>query len=164
MELLIPLDSRSKKPLYEQIYSHIRAEIRNGSLKAGERLPSTRVLAEHLKVSRSTTQMAYDQLLAEGYMEARPCRGYFVSHLEDLVETGATGTGEMETTVETDAGLSVDFSPRGIDLDSFPYHVWRKLSRRNRWKRKKSRRRFWRFWRHRQKLKLRRNPRDLSRQ
>ena len=66
MELLIPLDSRSKKPLYEQIYSHIRAEIRNGSLKAGERLPSTRVLAEHLKVSRSTTQMAYDQLLAEG--------------------------------------------------------------------------------------------------
>ena len=73
MELLIPLDSRSKKPLYEQIYSHIRAEIRNGSLKAGERLPSTRVLAEHLKVSRSTTQMAYDQLLAEGYMEARPC-------------------------------------------------------------------------------------------
>ena len=129
MELLIPLDSRSKKPLYEQIYSHIRAEIRNGSLKAGERLPSTRVLAEHLKVSRSTTQMAYDQLLAEGYMEARPCRGYFVSHLEELVETGATGTGEMETTVESDAGWRVDFSPRGIDLDSFPYHVWRKLSR-----------------------------------
>lgn len=129
MELLIPLDSRSKKPLYEQIYSHIRAEIRNGSLKAGERLPSTRVLAEHLKVSRSTTQMAYDQLLAEGYMEARPCRGYFVSHLEELVETGATGTGEMETTVEPNAGWRVDFSPRGIDLDSFPYHVWRKLSR-----------------------------------
>lgn len=129
MELLIPLDSRSKKPLYEQVYSHIRAEIRNGSLKAGERLPSTRVLAEHLKVSRSTTQMAYDQLLAEGYMEARPCRGYFVSHLEELVETGATGTGEMETTVEPDAGWRVDFSPRGIDLDSFPYHVWRKLSR-----------------------------------
>ena len=129
MELLIPLDSRSKKPLYEQIYSHIRAEIRNGSLKAGERLPSTRVLAEHLKVSRSTTQMAYDQLLAEGYMEARLCRGYFVSHLEELVETGATGTGEMETTVEPDAGWRVDFSPRGIDLDSFPYHVWRKLSR-----------------------------------
>ena len=129
MELLIPLDSRSKKPLYEQIYSHICAEIRSGALKAGDRLPSTRVLAEHLKVSRSTTQMAYDQLLAEGYMEARPCRGYFVSHLEELVETGATGTGEMETTVEPDAGWRVDFSPRGIDLDSFPYHVWRKLSR-----------------------------------
>ena len=129
MELLIPLDSRSKKPLYEQIYSHICAEIRSGALKAGDRLPSTRVLAEHLKVSRSTTQMAYDQLLAEGYMEARPCRGYFVSHLEELVETGSSGTLEMETTSEPDAGWRVDFSPRGIDLDSFPYHVWRKLSR-----------------------------------
>ena len=128
-ELMIHLENDSRKPLYEQIYSHIRAEIRNGSLKAGERLPSTRVLAEHLKVSRSTTQMAYDQLLAEGYMEARPCRGYFVSHLAELVETGATGTREMETTVEPDAGWRVDFSPRGIDLDSFPYHVWRKLSR-----------------------------------
>ena len=129
MELLIPLDSRSKKPLYEQIYSHICAEIRSGALKAGDRLPSTRVLAEHLKVSRSTTQMAYDQLLAEGYMEARPCRGYFVSHLEDLVETGPSGTEEMQTAAEPDAGWRVDFSPRGIDLDSFPYHVWRKLSR-----------------------------------
>ncbi len=129
MELLIPLDSRSKKPLYEQIYSHIRAEIRNGSLKAGERLPSTRVLAEHLKVSRSTTQMAYDQLLAEGYMESRPCRGYFVSHLDELVETGPSGAEEMETTAEPDAGWRVDFSPRGIDLDSFPFNTWRKLSR-----------------------------------
>ncbi len=129
MELLIPLDSRSKKPLYEQIYSHICAEIRSGALKAGDRLPSTRVLAEHLKVSRSTTQMAYDQLLAEGYMEARPCRGYFVSHLEELVETGPSGTEEMQTAAEPDAGWRVDFSPRGIDLDSFPYHVWRKLSR-----------------------------------
>lgn len=129
MELLIPLDSRSKKPLYEQIYSHICAEIRSGALKAGDRLPSTRVLAEHLKVSRSTTQMAYDQLLAEGYMEARPCRGYFVSHLEELVETGPSGTEEMQTAAEPDVGWRVDFSPRGIDLDSFPYHVWRKLSR-----------------------------------
>ena len=73
--------------------------------------------------------MAYDQLLAEGYMEARPCRGYFVSHLEELVETGPSGTEEMQTAAEPDAGWRVDFSPRGIDLDSFPYHVWRKLSR-----------------------------------
>ena len=62
-------------------------------------------------------------------MEARPCRGYFVSHLEELVETGPSGTEEMQTAAEPDAGWRVDFSPRGIDLDSFPYHVWRKLSR-----------------------------------
>ena len=45
------------------------------------------------------------------------------------METGSSGTLEMETTSEPDAGWRVDFSPRGIDLDSFPYHVWRKLSR-----------------------------------
>lgn len=129
MELLIPLNSQSKKPLYEQIYSHICMEIRNGALKTGDRLPSTRILAEHLKISRSTTQMAYDQLLAEGYIESRPCRGYFVNHLEELVDTAPSGIDEMETSAEKDAGRLVDFSPRGIDLDSFPYHIWRKLSK-----------------------------------
>ena len=86
MDLLIPLDSQLKKPLYEQIYAHIRREIREGNLRMGERLPSTRTLATHLKVSRSTTQMAYDQLLAEGYIEARPYRGIYVAQMEELVE------------------------------------------------------------------------------
>ena len=129
MEILIPLDSRLKKPLYEQIYEHICREIRLGGLKAEERLPSTRVLAEHLKVSRSTTQMAYDQLLAEGYIEARPCRGYFVSRMDELVETGPVSEAQMETSPSEPSGFLVDFSPRGIDLDSFPYNTWRKLSR-----------------------------------
>ena len=58
---------------------------------------STRVLAENLKVSRSTTQMAYDQLLAEGYLVSRPYRGYFVSRIEGLVEGGQPGEPEMAT-------------------------------------------------------------------
>lgn len=130
MELLIPIDSQSKKPIYEQIYSHIREEIRSGGLKASRRLPSTRVLAEHLKVSRSTTQMAYDQLLAEGYIEAEPCRGYYVSAMEALVEV--ENQSERQMLLEDPRpkkGCGIDFSPRGIALDSFPYHIWRKLSR-----------------------------------
>lgn len=129
MELLIPLDSQSKKPLYEQIYAYIRQEIRTGGLKALDRLPSTRNLAEHLKVSRSTTQMAYEQLLAEGYIESAPYRGYFVAKMEELVETGSQIQGEMKTSEAPSSGYLVDFSPRGIDLDSFPYNTWRKLSR-----------------------------------
>lgn len=129
MELLIPLDSRSAKPLYEQIYAHIRCEIRSGGLNAGDRVPSTRVLAEHLKVSRSTTQMAYDQLLAEGYIESRPYRGYFVARMEELVEAGPEKAATMETSEPVRPDCLVDFSPRGIDLDSFPYNTWRKLSR-----------------------------------
>lgn len=129
MELLIPLDARLAKPLYEQIYAHIRGEIRSGGLKAGDRVPSTRILAEHLKVSRSTTQMAYDQLLAEGYIESRPYRGYFVARMEELVEAGPEKEDVMETSEPAPSGSRVDFSPRGIDLDSFPYNTWRKLSR-----------------------------------
>ena len=131
MEILVPMDSGDKRPLYEQIYAYIRREIRRGSLGYGERLPSTRVLAENLKVSRSTTQMAYEQLLAEGYIEAVPYKGYFVARMEELVDMEPGGNGEMalEAAVEPDRGCRIDFSPRGIDLDSFPYNTWRKLSR-----------------------------------
>ena len=131
MEILVPMDSGDKRPLYEKIYAYIRREIRRGSLGYGERLPSTRVLAENLKVSRSTTQMAYEQLLAEGYIEAVPYKGYFVARMEELVDMEPGGNGEMalEAAVEPDRGCRIDFSPRGIDLDSFPYNTWRKLSR-----------------------------------
>ncbi len=129
MELLIPLDTQARKPLYEQIYAYLCGEIRSGSLKTGDRLPSTRVLAEHLKISRSTTQMAYDQLLAEGYIESRPYRGYFVSPIEELVEVSPAGEPAVAAEAPGEKGYQVDFSPRGIDLDSFPYNTWRKLSR-----------------------------------
>lgn len=133
MELLIPIDSKSEKPLYEQIYAYIRREIRSGALRPSERLPSTRTLAGHLKVSRSTTQMAYEQLLAEGYIEASPYRGYFVAQMEELVEVEPQASGEMQMQGEMEDapqnGEQIDFSPRGIDLDSFPYNIWRKLSK-----------------------------------
>lgn len=119
--------------MYEQIYAYIRGEIRSGALKPSDRLPSTRTLAEHLKVSRSTTQMAYEQLLAEGYIEAFPYRGYFVAQMEELAQVESQISGEMQMQREPEdmgqSGDQIDFSPRGIDLDSFPYNTWRKLSK-----------------------------------
>ena len=47
-ELTINLDSRSKKPLYEQIYDYIKSDIQNGRIPYGEKLPSTRALAKHM--------------------------------------------------------------------------------------------------------------------
>lgn len=72
--------------LYEQIYEHIKKEIRDGKLLVGERLPSTRSLAEYLQVARSTVDYAYGQLLAEGYIESKPCKGYFVCPMEVLAQ------------------------------------------------------------------------------
>ena len=85
-DLAIQLTEKSNKCLYQQIYEYIRDEIRGGKLLAGERLPSTRSLADHLQVARSTVDYAYGQLVAEGYLEAKSQRGYFVSHVEDLLE------------------------------------------------------------------------------
>lgn len=65
-------------PLYQQIYRGFRTEILAGSLAGGERLLSTRALAEFLNVSRNTAVMAYEQLLAEGYIEARAGAGTIV--------------------------------------------------------------------------------------
>lgn len=130
MELMIPIQAKSGIPLYEQIYEYIKNDIKKGSLKAMNRLPSTRLLAEHLKVSRSTTQMAYEQLISEGYIEAVPCKGYFVAKIEELVEVYHETKGEFVSRLaEDEAAGYIDFSPRGIDLSHFPYHSWRKITR-----------------------------------
>ena len=74
-ELTIRLEAKSQIPLYEQIYTYIKNDIQSGKIKCGDKLPSTRALAKHLEVSRSTVELAYEQLLAEGYMEAQAYRG-----------------------------------------------------------------------------------------
>jgi GntR family transcriptional regulator / MocR family aminotransferase len=58
-------------PLYRQIYRAFRNDILTRALAPGERVPSTRALARLLKVSRNTAVLAYEQLLAEGYLETR---------------------------------------------------------------------------------------------
>lgn len=129
MELMIPLNRALEEPLYEQIYSCIRDKIRCQSLKSGTRLPSTRALADFLRVSRSTTQIAYEQLASEGYIEAIPCKGYYVMKVENLNEVLVHFTPPSIETKEPASEILLDFSPRGIDIESFPYSIWRKLSK-----------------------------------
>ena len=86
-ELLIPLHIKSEIPLYQQICEYIKREIQHGHLKAGEKLPSSRALANCLSVSRSTVELSYDQLVSEGYMEAVSCKGYYVCDIQGLYYT-----------------------------------------------------------------------------
>jgi GntR family transcriptional regulator / MocR family aminotransferase len=65
----IALDSRSKTPMYHQLYEWFRRAILDGQLRPGQRVPSTRSLAAELKVSRIPVSSAYEQLQAEGYFE-----------------------------------------------------------------------------------------------
>lgn len=125
--------SDNGKCLYEQIYEYIRREIREGKLRPGERLPSTRSLAEYLQISRSTASVAYDQLMSEGYIAARPYRGYYVCRMEELyrLDTRDERAGGEEPGRECAGGDApvVDFSPMATDMSLFPFSVWRKISK-----------------------------------
>lgn len=80
----LALSERLPEPLHLQIYWHLREAVLAGTLSAGSRLPSTRVLAEDLGVSRTTVLAAYDQLLAEGYVEGHVGSGTRIArHLPD---------------------------------------------------------------------------------
>ena len=95
-EMTFPLRTDGRECLYEQIYEHIKKEIKAGKLLSGEKLPSTRFLAEYLQVARSTVDYAYGQLLSEGYIESRPCKGYFVCPIEDLLQLDVIEEGRQQ--------------------------------------------------------------------
>ena len=140
-EMTIRLRAGGKTCLYEQIYEHIKKEIQEGKLLAGERLPSTRFLAEYLQVARSTVDYAYSQLMAEGYIESRPCRGYYVCSMEELAGlenlAAANADGGAEPGPGGKAGepdvperhFQWDFSPYDIDMSGFPFSVWKKITK-----------------------------------
>ncbi len=132
-DLTIELQTDSEKCLYEQIYEYIRSEIREGKLLQGERLPSTRSLAEYLQVSRSTVDMAYEQLLSEGYIESRPYRGFFVCKIEELLDLeekiAAGEKGEQKDTYTDGTRYICDFSPTKIDMTHFPFSVWKRITK-----------------------------------
>src|SRR5262249_50227366 len=75
----IALGRDSQVPLYKQLYEAIRQEILRGAMKKGVRLPSTRYLAAELHISRNIVIIAFEQLLAEGYLESRTGAGTFVT-------------------------------------------------------------------------------------
>lgn len=73
----------SNEPIYKQIASQLREQILSGQLKAGEPLPSIRVLAQNLKISVITTMKAYEELTAEGLVTATKGKGYFVNSQDE---------------------------------------------------------------------------------
>lgn len=77
MEIII--SNSSDKPIYEQISSQIKNKIMNGTLEAGEMLPSMRALAKDLHISVITVQRAYEDLTRDGFIETVSGKGSFVA-------------------------------------------------------------------------------------
>ncbi len=129
--ITIPLDNTDLKPFYIQIYEYIRKEILNGNIAAEEKLPSARNLAANLNVSRSTVDTAYDQLVAEGYLDARPRQGYFANHVTHLkqIPTSAPQKENNEKNTKEAPPVRFDFNPDSIDLEHFPYSIWKSIGK-----------------------------------
>ncbi|MDD7941196.1 PLP-dependent aminotransferase family protein [Actinomycetospora lutea] len=86
-ELALPLDRAAATPLAVQLAEGLRAAVARGALRVGERVPSTRALADELGVSRTVTAAAYDQLVAEGWLGPRRGAGTYVlatAHVSEL--------------------------------------------------------------------------------
>src|ERR1051325_1785660 len=77
---MVRLDRASSEPLYQQLYRQIREELESGSFdSSASRVPSSRVLATTLGISRPTVNQAFSKLLAEGYLQVRKRSGISVA-------------------------------------------------------------------------------------
>ncbi len=114
------IDATSSEPLHRQLYNDLRTAILGGRLPTGARLPASRELAQVTGLSRNTVLSAYDQLIAEGYIDSRAGSGTFVaSSLPDQVLTGPV----MEPVPLAERG-SRRLSERGDRLLSLPLRRW----------------------------------------
>src|SRR5256885_12641960 len=161
--LLVPLDFAAREPLHRQIYEGVRAGILAGRFAAEMRLPSTRVLAAELGVARNTIVLAFDQLVAEGYLSARRGGGTRVRAAvpDSLISVHAPRRApravretmlppersrpRVSARFEKLAALDPQFGTRrdgaiapftlGMPaIDAFPYELWSRITAR-RWRR-----------------------------
>jgi len=143
--LLQHLDKESKIPYNRQVYQLLRKAILERVLPVNSKLPSSRELATELGISRNTVLYAYEQLLAEGYVEGRSGSGTFVTdtapHLVELERKQASDIHDADhggpilsqrgQQLVKSAGASPQqwgaFVPGVPDVTQFPYRVWNRL-------------------------------------
>jgi GntR family transcriptional regulator/MocR family aminotransferase len=114
-----------------QIYDRIRLSIANGKLRAGDRLPSTRTLADEFNVARGTVESAYSLLVAEGLLVGRGRRGTFVSNVMHFSEqpSAMVAPEEREPALDKEDFRYLFDSPSPLmpglpSFDQFPRKLW----------------------------------------
>ncbi|MFZ6773503.1 PLP-dependent aminotransferase family protein [Undibacterium sp. SXout7W] len=156
--LLQRIDRANGGPVNRQIYQVIREAVLTGSLPAGLQMPSSRDLSKELKMSRNTVTYAYEQLIAEGYLETRRGAGSFVadtasdqittlfSHNKTTTNTkveptGSSGLSQRGKQLLKKAGVSDlqwgAFMPGVPDVTLFPSKIWSRLQNKA-WRRSRA--------------------------
>ncbi|MDN3439972.1 PLP-dependent aminotransferase family protein [Planococcus sp. APC 3900] len=124
--LMFQLQKQSQTPLYKQLYREIKKAIIEGSIQVDTKLPSKRKLADYLQISQTTVELAYSQLVAEGFIESRPRKGFYAQPVEELAYLDIP---QDEPVTKETISYKVDFNSASIDTRSFPFSTWRKLAR-----------------------------------
>ena len=139
--LTYDLEARGRLSKYEYLYRCIREDVRTGVLAAGEKLPSKRAFAQHLSVSVSTVEQAYDLLVSEGYVRARPGSGFYVCpHRDEGTYRSARAEAASEDVQRNSEAVPpkegqgaeghIDFKANRCGLNLFPVDTWSRLMRR----------------------------------
>jgi GntR family transcriptional regulator / MocR family aminotransferase len=123
--LPLVLDRDSPTPLAVQLAEELRAAAGDGRLRSGDRLPSTRALAQQLKVSRTVTAAAYEQLHAEGWIAGRHGSGTYVT----TEPPGSVGTQPKRARSEVAARHAVDLTPGSPWAGGIDRAAWRRAWR-----------------------------------
>ena len=141
---MIPLSDRGDAPLFRQVYTGLRQAVLSNTLRAGERLPSTRQLASELGVSRTVVLLAYDQLRAEGFVAGRAGSGTYVAGSMDAAPPRATAVAakirlsrfgaaaeavasSVDLPKRRPTALRYDFAYGRTDIRTFPFPAWRRM-------------------------------------
>ena len=125
--LTYKLDRNSAASLYEQLYRYIKQDIVSGRLACNEKLPSKRMLADHLKLSVVTVKAAYEQLIAEGYLFAVEKKGYYVNAVDNPQRSAAS---HMPVEKVTGKKYRLDLVSNSISAEYFPFALWARTMRR----------------------------------
>ncbi len=137
MEIQITLKRNTSVPLYIQIYEAYRSAILSSHLEANLKIPSIMQLKGSLCVSRNTIEMAYLQLLSEGFIYSKSGSGYFVSDLDNYesLDYSNDQSSSKEISIPPIESLHLnrghakyDFKPGSVEHDQFPFKKWNRVA------------------------------------
>lgn len=121
--------SEIKGPVYKGLYELIKRDIKNGTLKAHEKMPSKRTFAKNLGISVISVENSYEQLISEGYLYAITKKGYFVSEISNYIQPEIRDSQKISIKIPEVEECEFDFSSNQVDPSSFPFSVWTRIIR-----------------------------------
>jgi len=117
----IPIDRTMQTPIFIQIVNAVINEVKQGRITPGQKLPGTRSLGKLLGLNRKTVEIAYDELMAQGWIEINPSKGTFVSEALPIVTYQKLITDDsLKPNIATEVGFNLKPDLTLKDVYSIP--------------------------------------------